>query len=357
MILVGTDDGIYRWYEGGPWLTFHSLQGRSIVGLASPGAGVIIAVDNTGHVWETTNNGMDWTDIPRPAGGAGRTTALAVGDTPASLFVASTPLSLYRRPVGAPVVYPSAPPIAAFVGRAWGLALGSGRSTATLEAPTQGGGDANSWQALGVPSVREAKAQPEIRSLTIGADAWFAAVTGAGLWRSDDVGMSWVPCPGLPTEVYTVRRVPGSAAGVAVATADGYWVSDDHGRTWTDKSAGLENARHVRALEVRPDDPKYLLVGAAPPAQAVSGVAPNQGLGFALYESKDAGKSWSQVKRGFPARLEYDTIDDIRWDPAAPGYAIIALDSGECWRTRSNGDWWEPIARQTRHARVLCAVN
>ena len=37
MILIGTDKGIYRWFEGSGWPTFHSLQDRAIVSLASPG--------------------------------------------------------------------------------------------------------------------------------------------------------------------------------------------------------------------------------------------------------------------------------------------------------------------------------
>jgi hypothetical protein len=110
-------------------------------------------------------------------------------------------------------------------------------------------------------------------------------------------------------------------------------------------------------VEVRPDDPKHLLAGAAPTAPGEGPAAPRDGLGFALYESKDGGESWTSVTKNFPVRLQYDTIDDIRWDPAAPAHALIALASGECWRTRSEGAWWEPIARQTRAARVLCVVD
>jgi photosystem II stability/assembly factor-like uncharacterized protein len=365
MILIGTDDGIYRWYEDAPWPTFHSLQGRSIVNLTAVGGGVIVATDDAGRVWETTKNGLEWREVPRPDGAGRPTIAAIVPDLPPSLLLATRSLALYRRPIGAPVPRPPASGVGGFLERAWDLTLGSGRGggTAILEAsapPTtpRNGADPSGWLSLVVPSVPATGQVPEIRRLAVGpaGSSWFAAVCGAGLWRTDDAGATWTACPGLPTEVYALRTVPGKAGGLAVATSDGCWMSEDNGQTWVDKSAGLQGARHLRAVEVRPDDPKHVLAGAAPKAQAESGVAPAQGLGFALYESKDAGKSWTQVKRGFPAGLDYDTIDDIRWDPAAPGYAILALASGECWRTRSGGDWWEPISRQTRAARVLCAV-
>src|SRR4051812_12198676 len=45
MILIGTDKGIYRWFEGCGWPIFHSLQDRAIVDLATPGGGVLAALD------------------------------------------------------------------------------------------------------------------------------------------------------------------------------------------------------------------------------------------------------------------------------------------------------------------------
>jgi photosystem II stability/assembly factor-like uncharacterized protein len=352
MILVGTDDGIYRWYEDAPWLTFHSLQGRAIVGLASPGAGVIAAVDDAGRLWETTTNGLAWREVPRPAE-TGRPSALAIFGALPQLILATRGSGLFGRAVGAPVAVEFEPPIAAIVRRAWSRASGTAVAEAPARLPAAADG-LKGWIRLTVPPAPSSPIPPEIRRLERTSQSWFAAVAGAGLWKSIDAGSSWVQCPGLPSEVFAIRPIPGKDGAVALGTADGCWTTLDDGENWTSQSNGL--ARHVRALEVRPGDAKYLLAGAADTAPGTGGVAAADGLGFRLFESKDAGKTWSPVTRGFPARLEYDTIDDIRWDPAAAGYAIIALESGECWRTRSGGDWWEPIARQTRAARVLCAV-
>ena len=111
MILIGTDEGIYRWFEGCGWPIFHSLQDRAVVDLDSPGAGILAAVDRNGVVLESVNNGQDWRTIPLPDG-AGSPSALAVWGTPGTLVVATRPLGLLSRPVGAPAPRPEemAPP-------------------------------------------------------------------------------------------------------------------------------------------------------------------------------------------------------------------------------------------------------
>ena len=85
-------------------------------------------------------------------------------------------------------------------------------------------------------------------------------------------------------------------------------------------------------------------------------MADRAGVRFALYESKDAGKSWKHVTRGFPEALESDSIADIRYMPDDAQCAAVALASGEMWSTATDGLWWEPLARQIRGARALCAV-
>ena len=117
MILIGTDEGIYRWYEGNPWPIFHSLQDRAIVGLAAPGGGVLAAVDSGGRVLESVDNGMQRQPVPLPEE-ADRPSVLAVWGIPASIVLATRPLGLYRRAMGAPI------PRAEGSAESGGLALG-----------------------------------------------------------------------------------------------------------------------------------------------------------------------------------------------------------------------------------------
>lgn len=355
MIYIGTDEGIYRWIKGTFWPAFHSLQECAVVSLASPGAGLLAVVDDTGRVWESDNNGLNWAEIPVPEG-AGRPLAVALADSAFSILLTTKPLGLYRRVVGAPV--PRRP--SATLGGAPAFFRNVLSSTALLTRPAKRRGeasDAEAWTKLKPPPASGQATASSIRTLAVGPGAggpWYAAVTGAGLWRSEDGGASWQSCPGVPAEVYAIRTAVKPNEIVAVATADGCWVSKDRGQTWEDRSGGLEQARHLRALELDPDDSNTMLAGAAAPAGTAGAPA---GARFSLYESADGGKTWGRVRRGFPEFIEHDTISDIRFDPDATENAIVALESGELWRTNNGGAWWEPIARQIRAARVLCAVG
>ena len=355
MMLIGADDGIYRWFEGGPWPVFHGLQGKSIANLVSPGGGVIVAADDGGRIWETTNNGLDWREVPRP-GGAKRPSALAVWGAPGEIVMAAKPLGLYRRPIGAPVG-PPPPRLSDMPGLLWQRTrrFRSRGGVATIPVSTEV--DLAGWTPLKTPEVAAGAVSPAIRVLALGqgeSAPWFAAVAGAGLWKSTDAATSWRACPGLPSEVYALRT--GTKGLVVAGTADGCWISNDSGETWADKSVGLEKARQIRAIEVKPGNPNVMLAGAAPLGSGEGPVASRGGLRFALYETKDGAKTWTHVTRGFPELLESDQITDIRYNPTDPNYAVVAQASGEMWSTATDGLWWEPLARQIHGARVLCAT-
>ena len=359
MLYIGTDDGIYRWFSGAGWPIFHALQGRAIVGLASPGGGLMVALDNAAKVWESRNNGIDWRSIPLPEG-AGRPTSLALLDGSEIVVATSRPFGLLRRPFGlasgadAPRALARARGMEdRIIGGAMSLAarVRGGTATATLERPaTQSFG----WTAMSVPST-ESDAIAVVRLVTSHAGTAYVAVAGAGLWASTDLGASWLRVPGLPDEVHSLRFASGGKT-IAAGTGDGVWISGDGGQTWADSSVGLEKVRQVRALEIKPGDPKSMLAGCAPIGAGEGPVADRAGLRFALYESKDAGKTWKHVTRGFPEALESDSIVDIRTMPDDPARAAVALASGEMWSTATDGLWWEPMARQIRGARVLCAT-
>ena len=326
-----------------------SAKGRAVIGLASPGAGYLAALDKTGHVWESVNNGQTWNEVVLPEG-TGHPTAIAIGGTPAAILLAGTGLGHYRRVLGATL--PTLSPIE-FVRHAAPIVYKRARSmigarrggTATAVSPSKRSTNLNGWSKLGVPKV---VTTPLVHTLATTSGAWFSAIAGEGLWRSSDEGTNWSKCQDLAPNVNAIRVVPGQSGELYAATADGVKFSSDAGKTWTDRSQGLGEARFVRAIEVCPDEPAYLLAGAAP---AASGGA------YGLYESKDAGKSWARVLRSFPENMQSDAIVDIRFDPAQPTHAAVAFESGEMWMTITGGDYWQPFARDIRAARVFCGIG
>jgi hypothetical protein len=363
MILIGTDAGIYRWFDGCGWPIFHALQDRAIVDLASPGGGVLVALDRDGTVFESVNNGQDWRTIPL-AEGAGRPSALGVwGAAPAVIVLATArPLGLYRRALGAPVprLKPARKPASpALADRARSIAAGATdllvrRRNLTTDPRVAG---AAGWTALAGP---KAGAGTEVRALGLGQGdgaPWFASVRGAGLWRSTDLGATWQRCAGLPDDVYALRLPPSQPGTVWAGTSNGCWLSADGGLSWEDRSSGLDKGRFVSALEVKPGAPNTLLAGVGPFAPEAAASNAQLEIGYSLFESRDAGKSWSQVtKKNHPEVIERDAITDIRYDPAAPDNIVDAFASGEIWVSRNDGAYWGPIARQIRAARVLCAA-
>jgi hypothetical protein len=356
MILIGTDDGIYRWFDGCGWPIFHSLQGREIMAIHSPGAGLLAAVDREGRVWESINNGQTWRTLPLPDG-AGKPSAVAVSGSTGTLVVATRPLGLISRPVGAPVPRSEEESPARQRHR---LVRAIGATMRTIRAARpRGQRAATGWTLLRVPHI-EGVADPSIRTLTLetaASGAWLATIPGAGLWRSEDRGTTWTQCPGLPPLVNTVRMSPQKPGTLCAATSSGCWVSVDEGQTWEERSGGLERARYLCAVDVKPDQPDVLMAGAAPREPGAASTAHEDGLGFALYESTNGGRTWSVVRRGIPESFAHDAITDVRFDPAAPDSLVVALASGELWVSRNTGAYFGPLARQIHAARVLCAVG
>ncbi len=351
MILIGTDEGIYRWFDGIGWPVYHSLQDRAIRSLAGSGGGVVAAIDGANRVLESVDNGMTWRVVPLPDV-AGRPSAITIVGPMATLFVGTKPLALQRKLVGVPV--PSMLTQAVDRARTAFKQRRSGGGTAVMAAPAKPTMNTFGWTSLPTPAVAKTGLAGEVRLLAAAPgepEVWYAACSGWGLWKSVDSGSTWMACPGLPAEVFSIRFGKGR---VVVGTSDGVWTSLDSGVSWTDTSKGLENARHVRVVEVKPGEPNVLYAGAAP-TPGSSGAAPRDGLKFALYDSIDGGKNWNLVRRGLPDDLGYDAVSDIRFDPAAPDNVVVALGSGELWISRNGGEYWGPLARQIKSARTLTA--
>lgn len=124
--------------------------------------------------------------------------------------------------------------------------------------------------------------------------------TGAGVWKTDDAGMTW-------NNISDGQIKVGSIGAIAVANSDnnvvfvgtgsaaprgnisignGIYKSTDSGATW--KHAGLPRAGLIGRIQIHPQNPDLVYV-------AVLGniFGPNRERG--IYRSKDGGASWDQV--------------------------------------------------------------
>ena len=282
MILIGTDEGIYRWFEGCGWPIFHSLQGRSVVALAAPGLGVLAAVDRSGEVFESADNGLTWRELPLPSGGGeavgdrlrGDAAGAGRGGQAAELV---PPGASARRCRGRGRSRTSS---AGFAPRLIHQARRAGRPRHGL---ARAGADAGRAARRGRPARRVGAADGPARARGRRSPArsgrWRRA-PARGSRRSAARGSGRAPTSGgrgrsargcpprstrsgpSPAGPATSGWRPGTAAGSA-ATA---------GLTWEDRGAGLEAVRHVRAIEVKPGAPDTLL--SAPPRPPPSPRAP-----------------------------------------------------------------------------------
>ena len=367
MILIGTDDGIYRWFDGCGWPIFHSLQGRVIVSLASPGAGLIAAIDRDGTVLESVNNGMDWQVVPGPTRGRdahahdARRLGRARDDRPGDKT--ARPLPPHHRSPPAPVHGNASPDRWARPGSARRGALPKGRPhcshPADRPAPHARSPSGPRWAPPSVPGARPPPGAL-VRALADGGGTpspWFAAIRGAGLWRSLNEGthLGAMPRPARrrgrrPDRPHpTGSRHRRNRRGLPLQ----YRQRPDLGRP--QHRPGKRPPRRRDRGQAR--QPRHPPRRRGPRAPDAAGAAHVEGLQFALYESTNGGKTWAQVKRGFPEDIQHDVITDIRYDPVAPENVIVALGSGELWLSRFDRAYWCPLARQTKAARVLCATS
>jgi hypothetical protein len=370
------------------------------VGLSALGTSVV-ALDRDGTVLESEDSGLTWRVLSSPKGIRGFS-AVALVDSPRTIVGAVRPLGVFRRPLGDSNPRPRLqPPVATVTSKvpveSWKHVPGAmvkgfrknvapkvayhsrtaAERAAMMIAPKrikpradEATFDLGGWIPRNAPHAPKDHVAPKARGLVVSSteihdlittpgepNTWFAAVSGAGLWKTADAGGVWAQCHGLPNAIHDLRFVPGRPGHAWAATGAGAWHTSDCGKTWEERSQGLEHARHVSVIEPKPGAPDVLLAGCAPAEGLEGTAAAKNGLNFALYESTDGGKSWVKVKRNFPEAFEADTITDVRFDPAHPDNIIVALGSGELWSTQNGGFYWGPLARQMHSARVLCVVS
>ncbi|MDH3307408.1 MAG: exo-alpha-sialidase [Acidimicrobiia bacterium] len=219
--------------------------------------------------------------------------------------------------------------------------------------------DLSTWdQVIAGPSY-EGLDRPltQIWTLATQGTRIYAGVDEAGLFRSDDDGVTWQPVTGLNEHETRPGWVPGLGGLAAhriltdpgnddriwcAISAVGLFRSDNGGETWDTKNHGIRQGLEiedfdgigfcVHSVTLDPDNPDHLW------RQEHTGV----------FRSTDGGDSWEPIEKGLPA--VFGMI--MTRDHASGRLFVIPLESDErrlpvdgrfgVYRSDDNGDTWMP---------------
>src|SRR3954470_5974533 len=188
-------------------------------------------------------------------------------------------------------------------------------------------------------------------------DRLAVAISAAGVWLTEDGGASWqsgnagisaryVP-EDMPTEqialcVHSIDRAPNRPERLFMQFHGGVYRSDDAGRSWTDIASGLpSDFGFPLALDPADPDCAYLI----PLVADTDRVTPEGRV--RVYETRDAGASWTPRGEGLPSADSYLTILRQAFTSIGEGDELelyFGATSGAVYGSRDAGATWFDVA-------------
>ena len=182
-------------------------------------------------------------------------------------------------------------------------------------------------------------------------------ISAAGVWLTDDGGATWrrgneglvaryVPEDAAPEEIaYCVHRLHRAARKperIFMQFHGGVYRSDDAGETWNDIAAGLpSDFGFPLALDPADPDSAYLI----PLVADIDRVTPEGRV--RVYETRDAGASWTARGNGLPDEDAYLTIlrEAFDWTGEGDGLELyFGATSGAIFGSGDAGASWFAVA-------------
>ena len=188
---------------------------------------------------------------------------------------------------------------------------------------------------------------------------YYMGTTGGGLWKTDDMGLSWrnvsdgyfktgsvgavAVAESDPNVVY-VGMGEHAVRGVMTHHGDGVYKSTDAGKTW--KQIGLESTQHISRIVVDPKNPDIVFVAAQ---GALYGRSRQRGI----YKSIDGGATWKNVlfvddKTG-ASELSMDMTNTrilyaAMWEHGRLPWKVISGGPGSgLYKSTDSGETWEKM--------------
>ena len=190
-------------------------------------------------------------------------------------------------------------------------------------------------------------------------NTYYMGTTGGGLWKTEDMGISWnnisdgyfktgtvgaITVAESDANVVYVGMGEHAVRGVMTHSGDGVYKSTDAGKTW--KKMGLDLTRHISRIVVDPKDPNIVLVAAQ---GALYGTSVDRGI----YKSTDGGEHWKKVlyideKTGC-AELSMDMNNPrilyaAMWEHGRLPWKVISGGPGSgLYKSTDSGEHWEKM--------------
>lgn len=190
---------------------------------------------------------------------------------------------------------------------------------------------------------------------------YYMGTTGGGLWKTEDMGISWsnisdgyfktgsvgaVAVAESDANVVYVGMGEHAVRGVMTHHGDGVYKSLDAGKSW--KKLGLENTQHISRVVIHPSNPDIVYVAAQGPLYSNSDQR-------GVFKSTDGGATWNKIlfvddKTGC-AELSMDVNNPrilyaAMWEHGRLPWKVISGGPGSgLYKSTDGGSTWEKLSQ------------